>query len=195
MRGPCCLMAVLLAMGLLLVACGDDDAAEQAGFTEQDLSGLVLGPSQAPPHTEVSDISGPDLLERQGGLERLLQQLREVGFVADHGVQFEPTRRGASFVEALALVFEDEDAAGRGLDLLLRFHLDSYEPAEEIPAAWLGEESWGVRGEFEPGIPSGIFASRTGNVIQLATVSAEDQRARIDEAREVALQLEELGSD
>jgi hypothetical protein len=159
------------------------------------LWGLVLGPSEAPPHTEVSDISGPDLLEVEGGLERLLQQLREEGFVADHGVQFEPTRRDASFVEALALVFEDEDAAGRALDLLLRFHLDFYAPADEIPAAGLGEESWGVRGEFEPGIPSGIFALRTGNVIPLATVSAEDQRARIDEAREVALELEELASE
>jgi hypothetical protein len=132
-------MAALLAVGVLVAACAnDDDAAEQAGFTEEDLSGLVLGPSEAPPHTEVSDISGPDLLELQGGLERLLQQLREVGFVADHGVQFEPTRRDASFVEALALVFEDQDAAARGLDLLLRFTSTSTRRLRRYPPRGLG---------------------------------------------------------
>jgi hypothetical protein len=193
-KEPRYLIAALLAVGLIVAACGDDDPDERAGFTEEDLPRLVLDPSEAPPHTEVSDASGPDLLEREGGLERLLRQLRKQGFVADRGIQFEPTRRDASFVEALALVFEDEGAAGRGLDVRLRFHVDFYAPAEEIPAEGLGEDAWGVRGMFDRRFSSGIFALRTGNVIQVATVTGRPAR-QLDEAREVALQLEELASE
>jgi hypothetical protein len=193
-KEPRCLIAALLAVGLMVAACGDDDAAERAGFTEEDLPRLVLGPSEGPPHTKVSDGSGRDLLEREGGLERLLYQLREEGFVADHGIQFEPMRRDGPFVEALALVFTDEDAAGRGFDLLLRFHLNFYASAEETPTKGLGEDSWGVRGMFDRRFHSGIFALRTGNLIQVATVTGGPAR-QLNQAREVAVQLEELARE
>ncbi len=51
-----------------------------------------------------------------------------------------------------------------------------------------------MRGAFDRRFPSGIFAMRTGNLIQVATVTAGPAR-QLDEAREVALQLEELASE
>lgn len=77
--GTSLLVATVLALGA--VACGGDSRSG-ANFTPGELSTLVLESSQAPPGTEVTKVSGRDILEREGGLERVLKRLREVGFVA-----------------------------------------------------------------------------------------------------------------
>ena len=172
---------------------GSAEAPSALSFAEEDLPDLVPAASEAPPDTEVDrELSGANMLEREGLPENALRRIQSIGYAKDYGVQFVPTSRDAPFAEALVLLFDDEQAAVTGLDRALEVHLEFFKPAEEIPAEGLGESSWGVSGNFDGKYPTGIFAVRTGNVIQIATVAGANERASVDEALALAEQLEAL---
>jgi hypothetical protein len=171
------LSAIALAVALLVFLVASAGSAQggavtSPNFTRADLPRLVFGGSDAPAGTHILPISGPRLLEREGGLGDVLRKLRERGYLTDHGSQFEArSRRSAiGFFEALALLFRDEQGAARGLNYLLRVHHRFFRPALDTSPHGLGEAAWAIRGYFFSS-PSYIYAWRIGDVVQLATLS------------------------
>jgi hypothetical protein len=159
-------------VALVLAGTVQGGAGASPDFTRADLPLLVFGGSDAPVGTHIVPISGPRLLEREGGLGDVLRKLRERGFLTDYGSQFEArSRRSAiGFFETLALLFRDEQGAARGLNYLLRVHHRFFRPARDISPHGLGEAAWAIRGYFFNS-PSYVYGWRIGDVVQIATLS------------------------
>ena len=196
-------MSTVAACALIALgagACGDDDSDDDSSrpqrrsFTERDLPRLVIARSEAPGGTEV-DSAGPGVLEKEVDSpddRRRLRRLRTIGMRANYGVEFEPNSENAPFVAAMAIAFEDPSAARAGLDHLLKGELGELAPAKKIDAAGLGESSYGVNGKFEGEFPTASFGLRTGNLVQVVRVSAQDEAATVKKGRALARRLETL---
>lgn len=183
---------LLLAGSLALVACGEDGSEN---FTEGDLSGLVLTPTEGPEGLVYGrQQSGANALEKEGeesGID--LEKLQEFGFAGDYGSQFFSTNptSGIQFSESLALVFDDEDGAQQALDLLEEGQRKLDEGAEDVSAEGLGDDSWGLRGVFFPKAPPTYFyAWRVGNVVQVFAIAGSPDSVSEDDARASADGLE-----
>jgi hypothetical protein len=176
-------LVLTLLLTATVAACGGKDNGSAAkDFTREDLAKLNFAPSEAPPGTEYDRrASGKDMLEREGGTEQIIAQLKKHGFEADYGAQFRRTSRkqettaGPYFAESVALLFKDPDAAGGGLDLLKQLNSEYFKPAKEIERPQLGEESWGVSGKQQGRYPTYVYGWRIGDVVQLLTVSPPGQ--------------------
>jgi hypothetical protein len=191
-------LAICFAAALTASACGgsDDNVAD---FTRSDLPSLVPEKSEAPPqHAAEKKPFGFDFLEQEGGgiVKQVVRPLRARGMEDDYGIQFIGTSRKADpgYLEAIAFLFPDEDAATKGLDFLREVHLKFIKPTKDLPALDVGETSWGLVGEFF-GHPAAVYGFRVGDVVLLATVSRSTNRVSIREARKLAEDLEARTSE
>ena len=193
-------ICALIALGA--GACGDDDSnsgatpaqAQKRTFTERDLPGLVIARSEAPRGTEV-DFAGPGVFEKEVDSpedRKRLRRLQAIGMRANYSIEFEPNSENAPFVAAAAVAFKDSSAAQAGLDHLLKGDLEELAPARRIGAEGLGESSYGVNGKFERQFPTASFGLRTGNLVQVVRVSAQDEAASVKKGRALARRLEAL---
>jgi hypothetical protein len=177
-------------------ACGESD--DSADFDRSELAALVPPKTEPPPqHAAEEKPFGFDFLEQEGEdiVKAVVLPLRARGMEDDYGIQFTGTTRKADpgFLEAIAFLFRDENAATRGLDYVRGVHIKFIKPARELPALDIGEESWGLVGEFF-GDPDAVYGFRIGNVVLLATVSGSTDQVSIREARELAEDLEARAS-
>jgi hypothetical protein len=186
-----------------LAACGDDDAGVP-DFTPANLERLSFAAEDLPEMEYQHDSSGhgafasdqQEEAEEEGdrsGIE-LVTKLDELGLEDDYVSQFFATSRDAevSFVESSAFLFEDEAGAQEAVPVLTQANADNLESAEEIDPPDLGEEPFGVRGEFD-GFPVYSFGWRVGDVIQIVGVAPGDPKAGPESAIELAEQLEAKG--
>lgn len=196
------LAAALAAAGLALAigACGNDEA-DVPDFTATNLERLSFAADDLPAMDYQPDSSGQGAFARdqqeeaeeegdRSGIE-LVANLNELGLEDDYVSQFFATSRDAevSFVESTAFLFEDEAGAREAVPVLTQANADNLESPEEIDPPELGEEAFGVRGEFD-GFPVYSFGWRVGDVIQIVGVAPGGPKAGPESAIELAEQLE-----
>jgi hypothetical protein len=193
------LACVLIAIGA--GSCGDDDEDASQDFASADLERLSFARDELPEMEYQPDSSGlgafrEDQQEEakeegdRSGLE-LVESLDEIGLEEDYVSQFFAFERGSelSFVESIVFLFPDEAAAEEAVDEVEDGAARNIEPAEEIEALDVGEDGFGLSGEFE-GFPTYSFGWRVGDVIQLLGVAPSDPKAGFARVRAVAQQLE-----
>ena len=189
-----------LGAGLIAVGCGDDDG-DVPDFTPADLERLSFATHDLPEMEYQPDSSGQGAFARdqqeeaegeddRSGVE-LVASLEELGLEDDYVSQFFATTRDAevSFVESTAFLFEDEAGAQEAVPVLTQANADNLESSEETDPPDLGEEPFGVRGEFD-GFPVYSFGWRVGDVVQIVGVAPGDPKAGPESAIELATQLE-----
>ena len=187
-------------LGLAVGACGDDDA-DVPDIAPTDLERLSFAAGDLPAMEHQPDSSGQgagardqqEEAEEEGdrsGLE-LVGKLEDLGLEDDYVSQFFATSRDAelSFVESTTFLFEDEESAEEAVPVLTQANADNLESPEEIDPPDLGDEPFGVRGEFD-GFPVYSFGWRVGDVIQIVGVAPGDPKAGPESTIELAEQLE-----
>ena len=191
-------VALILTGTLLLGACGDDDGPD---FTTADLERLNFTPDDLPEMEYQADSSGQGAFrvdqeqeaEEEGDESgvRLVEDLDELGLEEDFVSQFFAFERGSElgFIESITFLFEDEAGAEDAVEVVRDAAAKNIAPAEEIEAPELGEQPFGLSGEFE-GFPTYTYGWRVGDVIQLFTAAPNDQKAGPEGALELAEQLE-----
>jgi hypothetical protein len=188
----------LIAVGA--AACGDDDGDSQ-DFAATDLEQLNFAADDLPEMEYQPESSGQGAFTRdqqeeaeeegdRSGLE-LVAELEELGLEDDFVSQFFATSRDAeiSFVESTSFLFEDEAGAEEAVPVVTEANADNLESAEEIDPPDLGDEAFGVQGEFD-GFPVYSFGWRVGDVIQVVGVAPGDPKAGPESTIELAEQLE-----
>jgi hypothetical protein len=187
------LSAAAMLMGTACTGCGGDGGTTPSSedFTKADLKNLVFAPSEAPPDLVYSrKVSGPAMLEKEGR-KQFISEIKSRGLVADYGAQFFPKSHHAhlGFAETIALLFKDPTTASDALDFLRQLQLLVFNPATEIEAPALGQESWGVRGKFRGRDLTYIYGWRRGNVVQMMTLSPKAPGAGPQQTLELAKEL------
>jgi hypothetical protein len=212
------LLAIVTAVlaGLALAACGGDghdftvDDLQRLNFARDEIPDMEYQPDSSGLGAFAADQreeaegdeegdEGDDEGDEEGGDQsglKFLARLQELGLEEDYASQFFATSRDAEllFVESISFLFEDADAAEDAVDAVREGALRNLETAEQIDAPELGEQAFGVRGEFG-GFLTFAFGWRVGDVIQLATVATGDDDAKPDRAIELADQLEDKAED
>ena len=198
-------VAPLVSSGVLALSitpgCGDDDATEAPDFTVADLEGLSFSPDELPGMEYQADSSGQgafvadqeDEAKNEGdksGLE-LVDRLERLGLKGDYVSQFFATNRKADlgFVESITFLFENVEGAEAAVSEVSQAAAENTRPAEEIDAPDLGEQVFGLRGEFD-GFPTYTYGWRVGDAIQLVGAALGDPDAGPGSALELAEQLE-----
>ena len=198
-------VAVLVLCGVATLSfaagCGDDGDTEAPDFTVADLAGLSFSRGEVPGMEYQSDSSGQGAFvadqeeeaKKEGdesGLG-LLDRLEQLGFEGDYVSQFFATSRDADlgFVESITFLFEDVDGAEGAVDAVREAAAENTNPAEEIDAPDLGEQAFGLRGEFD-GFLTYTYGWRVGDAIQLVGVAPGDQDTGPEGALDLAEQLE-----
>ena len=97
------------------------------------------------------DRSGPGAFTRGGDNREIAARLEKLGLESNYVSQFFATSRDSKlgFVESVVLLFEDEGAAESAVGPVEREYLDFLDSSETITAPDLGEQAFGVRGEFD----------------------------------------------
>lgn len=207
-RGKATVAATLLVVGLAVgaSACGGSGSDAQAPdaqaprFTPADLERVGFTPADLPDMEYQRDESGrgafaadqEEEAKEEGdrsGL-KLLHRLESLGLEADHVAKFFATSRDSDvgFAESIAFVFADEQGAERALVEVRDAAARNVAPAEEIATPDLGEEAFGLRGEFE-GFSTHTYGWRVGNLIELFTAAPNDQDAGLGATKELAGRL------
>lgn len=143
-------------------------------FSVEDLERIVLKPAEAPAGTEFySSFPGGTSLNhvfagQAGGVEGSFVDGVENEFSGDGGPLV------ANTIDSGALLFDDGASAAKAFRLLAADYgsreqvRGGIEPVRGIPAESLGEESFGVRGSFNPTYPPYdfvLYAWREGNLV------------------------------
>jgi hypothetical protein len=176
-------------VALAAAACGDDaESGASQDFSAADLKGLNLVPDDVPGMEYQPDVSGPGAFvadqekdaEDEGdgsGLE-FLADLARVGLEEDYVSQFFATSRDSElgFAESITFLFADEQAAVAAIPLVADAAARNVEPSKEIEPPDVGEQAFGIRGEFD-GFPTYTFGWRSGDAIQLLTVAPGEPNA------------------
>ena len=190
-------IVVVVLAALVLTAC---DLSDSPDFEAADLERLNFAADELPDMEYQPDSSGPGAFSRNqeeeaeeeggSGLE-LLARLNELGLEEDYVSQFFAANRDAElgFVESISFLFEDEEGAEDAVGTVREANARNVKPAEEIEAPELGEQAFGLRGEFD-GFLVYSYGWRVGDVIQIASVSPADQDAGPQSTLELAEQLE-----
>ena len=186
---------VIAAIGLG-VACGEDDSADTStgsaspDFTGADLAALSFAADDVAKMEYQPQRSGPGAFTHGGENQQVAARLEELGLEANYSSQFFATSRDSelTFVESLVFLFEDEEAATAAVDQVKKEDLANLEPSEEIEAPELGEQAFGVLGDFD-GYPVYSYGWRVGDVIQLLTVAPNGENPSPDSTLELAEQL------
>lgn len=206
--------AVVVGLGLVVGGCGDSDrdsGAEAPDFAVSDLEALSFAPDELAGMEYQPDVSGSgafaaDQEEEEGEEEEegdeedgdeggesnaeFLRRLQRFGLEGDYISQFFATSRDSElgFVESLVFLFEDDGGAGDAIDAVAKGAARNIAPAEEIAAPDLGDEAFGLRGEFD-GFLTYSFGWQAGDAIQLITVAPGDQKASPKATLELAKRL------
>jgi hypothetical protein len=85
-------------------------------------------------------------------------------------------------------LFEDELAAADAVDEVKREDLDNLSPSAEIDAPDLGEQPFGIKGDFD-GYTTYSYGWRVGDAVQLLTVAPNGDSPSPDGTLELAAQL------
>lgn len=195
------LTAAVLAFGL--AACGDDDdeGSGSPDFASADLEALNFAPDEFPEMDYQPDLSGPGAFaadqeeeaEEEGDRSGLkfVETLEEHGLEADYVSQFFATSRDSDvgFIESIPFLFADEGGATEAIDDVADAAAKNVDPATEIDAPDLGEQAFGIQGEFDDFLTY-TYGWRIGDVIEMVTVAPMDQKAGPEGALELAEQLE-----
>lgn len=193
---------LLFALAPGATGCGGSDSdaepAETPAFTPADLERLSFTPADVPDMEYQAEESGQgafaaDQQEEakeehdRSGL-RLLQRLESLGLEAERVAKFFATSRdaGLGFAESITFVFADERGAERALADVRDAAARNIAPADEIPSSGLGDDAFGLRGQFD-GYPSYSYGWRVGNVIVLTTAAPPNRRATGAEAASLTL--------
>ena len=148
-----------------------------------------------------ADVSGPGAFaaeqreqaeeEGDGGGRKLVAEAGRGRLEADYATQFFATSRDSEllFAASTAFLFEDAAAAQEAMPLISKANAENVDSSEPVDAPALGEQPFGVRGEFD-GFPTYTFGWRVGDAIQVVTVAPGDERAGPETTLELAEQLE-----
>jgi hypothetical protein len=199
-------MRTLLAIALAFMtvfavgSCGDSDD-DTPDFAAGDLKGVNFAAGEVPGMEYQPDSSGLGAFARdqqeeaaeegdQSGL-KFLQDLKALGLEADYVSQFFATSRDSeiNFAESISFLFEDDERAEDAVRVVREAATRNVEPAEEIKAPTLGEQAFGIRGEFE-GFLTYSYGWRVGDVIQLMTAAPGDPDATSRKTLQLAEKLE-----
>jgi hypothetical protein len=190
---PVAALCTVLILSLFGVACGGD--GDGKGFTRADLPGLVLARDKPPPKMQKENgPAGFRFLEQHPDLDSVVKTLRSRGMEANYGSQFSATTRKADlgFVETVAFLFHDKEAAGRGLDYVCETSSRRIKSAANLPALDAGDASCGHKGSSD-GYPVAAYGVQVADVVLLATAAPTTktaERSSIEGARKLAEQLE-----
>ena len=188
-------------LALAVAACGDDAESDASpDFSASDLKGLNLVPDDVPGMEYQPDVSGRGAFvadqeedaENEGdrsGLE-FLADLERIGLEDDYVSQFFATSRDSQlgFAESIVFLFADEEGASKATQLVADAAARNVEPATEIDPPGLGEQGFGIRGEFD-GFPTFTYGWRLGDAIQMLTIAPMKGRAGAEAALELAERL------
>jgi hypothetical protein len=173
----------MVLLGLLLTSCGGGGGGGgEKLFTADDLSRLVLQPSEAPSGTTyVGQASGSaDLDVFSQGVAEAKERFAEAGFLGGYSAVF------SSFDESLtvgsgALVFKDADASTKAMDVQRSVVIpNTTRGSEPVAVSDLGDEAFAFTFDSGPlGKPGAIYFFRVGNAMFLvpgsgARIRAED---------------------
>lgn len=182
--GTCAVLLVGLA------ACGDS-GSDSPDFSAADLKRLSLGPADVPAMEYQPDRSGAGAFTKGGENREVESRLQTLGLKSNYVSQFFATSRNSKllFVESLVLLFEDEAAAEAAVGPLEREDLDNLDASERIAAPDLGEQAFGVRGEFD-GYTTYSYGWRNGDALMLVTVAPNGEKPGPGSTVRLAAQLE-----
>jgi len=201
-RGKGIIVAALAAAALTpaLVACGDDEPAPSSGsFDRADLEHLVPTPSEGPAGTAVNkQLLGYGALSDTESGRKWLQELNQVGLEDSYLIQFIPDGGGGDdlFAESMAFLFADSESAQRGLDVIRKQNVAILPPADELSSTNLGEDAWGVSGEYgSEKQPTATFGVRTGDIVQTSTYGGPSMEDNVGEAERLAKDQQAAAED
>jgi hypothetical protein len=194
-------VAVTIVALLFAAACHADGGSatktEPGPYTRADIEAIVLGPSDAPAGTSYVDgVSGFQDLHAFARDDVELTHLQEDGFQIGHLALFfpsghadggapEPLTNHSEIVQGITGLFRDADGAERSLERYMQDLRSRQLPgARDIPAAGLGDTSFGLRGKTPDGARVRMYVWRIGNLILAVSgsgpVSTADVRAIAD---------------
>lgn len=200
--GPRPFVAAVALVVLVAAGCQADDGSatkSQPGpFRRGDLNAIVLGPSDAPMGTSYVDgVSGYQDLQAFARDDLELARLQADGFQVGHLALFfpsgradggppEPLTNDSKIVQGIAGLFRDADGAERSLERYVQDLRSRQIPhARDVPAAGLGDTSFGLRGKTPDGARVQMFVWRIGNLILAVSgsgpVAPGEVRALADE--------------
>jgi hypothetical protein len=186
-------LALIVALATGLAACGEEEPASSgAAFDRADLERLVPSPADAPAGTAANrQMLGYGALGDEKTGRRQLRALRAEGLEDSYLIQFVPDggKGDDLFVESMAFLFTDAESAQRGLELIREQNADILPPANELSSAALGEDAWGVSGEYGAAKQAtATFGVRTANVVQTSTYAGLAADENAGEAERLAKQ-------
>jgi hypothetical protein len=182
---------IVVVFGLLLSSCGGRGKT----FTTDDLSALVLQPSEAPSGTVyVGQASGPaDLDVFSEGVAEAKEKFAELRFQGGYAAVFSSFDRSIT-IGSGALVFKDADGATGAMDVQRSVVIpNATTGSKPLPVSDLGDEAFAFTFDSGPlGKPGAIYFFRVGNAMFLvpgsgAKIKTEDLLAI---ARTVATRAE-----
>ena len=89
----------------------------------------------------------------------------------------------------MAFLFSDEESAERGLELIRKQNAAILPPANQLSSADLGEDAWGVSGEYGSAKQAtATFGVLTANVVQTSTYAGLARDENVGEAERLAKQ-------
>jgi hypothetical protein len=170
-------LAMLVAAGCHADG-GTETMSEPGPFTRADVDAIVLGPSDAPQGTEYVDgVSGFQDLQGFARDDAELVHLQEDGFLVGHlslffpsghadGAAPEPLTNKSTIVQGITGLFHDSAGAARALERYAQdLRARQLPGARDVPAAGLGDTSFGLRGKTPDGARVRMYVWRTGNLI------------------------------
>jgi hypothetical protein len=167
--------AALFLTAVALAACGgnggDGGSADARDYSASDLQGLSFAPRDLPDMDHQPRRSGAGAFTRGEENREIGARLERFGLEGDYVSQFFATSRDSKlgFVESVALLFEDASSAGAAVEPVNVAYVE-FLAAKEIDAPALGEQAFGVLGDFD-GHPVYAFGWRVGDAIQLVTAA------------------------
>lgn len=193
----------MAALALLVTAgCRADTGSatenDPGPYTRADVDAIVLGPNDAPRGTSyVDSVSGYQDLRAFARDDVELALLNADGFQVGHLALFfprgrtdggppEPLTNDSKIVQGITGLFRDADGAERSLERYVQDLRSRQLPnARDMPAAGLGESSFGLRGKTPDGARVQMFVWRIGNLILAVSgsgpVAQGEVRALADE--------------
>lgn len=176
-----------------LAACGGS-GSDSPDFAAADLERLSFAPADLPAMEYQPDRSGPGAFTKGEENRAVAARLEKLGLDANHVSQFFATSRDSKllFVESAVFLFEDHAAAKAAAGSLEREDLNHLDSSETIAAPELGEQAFGVRGEFD-GYPVYSYGWRNGDVLMPLSVAPNGEEPGPHSTLRLAAQLEAKG--
>ena len=176
-----------------LAACGDS-GSDSPDFAAADLKRLSFAPADVPAMEYQPDRSGAGAFTKVRENRAVAGRLEKLGLESNYASQFFATSRDSKllFVESLVLLFEDHAAAEGAVGQLEREVLNNLDGSGTIDAPDLGEQAFGVRGEFD-GYMTYSYGWRNRDALQLVTVAPNGEEPGRRSTLRLAARLEAKG--